>query len=207
MQITNFDATNIVPQQAGGKHPTGMFPVTITATRASPTGGDDKTNPPTSPTGGRFVVTFTSAAGNIEKGYNLWNPTPIAVEIAQKELSALCHATGIFKLSMSADNLSMCGHELRGASLVIDIQPQVKNPDFNEVRKVFDKNGNEPGKAAAAPQPQQGQGWQAGPQNPPTTQAPPTSNPPPAANSGGGWGNNQLPANPPAGGAAPPWAR
>lgn len=200
MQITNFDATNIVPQQSSGKHPEGTFPATITETRAEPTKDG---------TGGMFVVEFTSAGGSIANRYNLWNKSDKAVEIAQKELSALCHATGIFKLSMSAENLTMCGHELRGAPCVIKVRPQPNNTDYMEVEKVFDKNGNEPGKAAAAPQPQGQQAWQAGPQNPPTTQAPSAQTNAPAANSGGGWGNNQPQSqpNPPAGAAAPPWVR
>lgn len=201
MEMRNFDATNIPPQQAGGKHPEYSGPATITGTRAEPTKDG---------TGGMFVVTYTTPAGSIDSRYNLWNKSEKAVEIANKELSALCHATGIFKLSMSADNLPMCGHELRGAQLVIDVRPQANNPDYMEVKKVYDRNGNEPGKAPTnAPQPQQqGSAWgggngQAAPQ--------PAANPNPApAAATSGWGNTQgtVAANPTqGGGGAPPWVK
>lgn len=204
MQIQNFDATNITPQQVMGKHPEGMFPFQITNTSIVPT----KDN-----TGGRFLVEFTTAAGTISNGYNLFNQSQKAVEIAQKELSALCHAVGVFKLSMNADNMAMAGSELRGARGIIKVAAQANNPDYNEVKMVYDSNGNEPGKggAAPAPQTQQGGSWGA----PATGQAPAQNNAPPA-NSGGGWGQpggmQQQPAaqqQAPAGngGAAkPPWA-
>jgi hypothetical protein len=203
MQITNFDATNIPPQQMGSKHPKYMGPAVIANTYAEPT--KDQKN-------GMFCVLFKTQVGEIVNRYNLWNESPKAVEIAQKELSALCHATGVFKLSMTADNLQMCGFELRNAQCVIEVDEQANNSQYSEVKKVYDRNGNEPGKAASAPQVQQGQQLQQ-PQQPANNggwgqgQAPQQ----PSAPQGGGWG--QGPSQAPQGatggqpGNAPPWAR
>lgn len=191
MQITNFNATNIPPQQSAGKHPEYMGPAQISNTFGKPTKEND---------GGIFVIEFTSPVGSILKNYNLWNKSEKAVEIAQKELSAICHATGIFQLSMDGNNLSNAGFELRGSRLVIEVKPQANNPEYMEVKKVYDINGNEPGKAPATPQPQAQQpsqgGW--GPQ--PNPQASTQNN----AWSGGQAA--QQPNNPSAGGA-PPWAQ
>jgi hypothetical protein len=206
MQITNFDATNIPPQQMGSKHPKYMGPAVIANTYAEPT--KDQKN-------GMFCVLFKTQVGEIVSRYNLWNESAKAVEIAQKELSALCHATGVFRLSMTADNLQMCGHELRNAQCVIEVDDQPNNPQYSEVKKVYDRNGNEPGKVGHAPQVQQGNAQQVQqPQQPannggwgqPTQQQS-------SAPQGGGW--QQGPSNPPANtgaaggqqGNAPPWAR
>lgn len=206
--MQNFDATNIPPQQSSGKHPEYMGPATITGTKVKPTKAGD---------GGIFEVTFTSPLGSIISNYNLFNKNEKAVEIAQKELSALCHATGVFKLSMPQENLDNCGMELRGARCVIDVKPQANNPEYMEVKKVFDVNGNEPGKAPnPAPQPAnyaaqasqatQNGGW--------ATQQPPAQN---NASQGGGWSQGpqqgvaqQAPSGWATGGApaqAPPWAQ
>lgn len=197
MQMQNFDATGIPPQQVSGKHPEGNFPFQISNTRVVPTKAND---------GGIFEVEFTTPGGSIINRYNLFNKSQQAVEIAQKELSALCHATGVFKLSMNADNLAMCGHELRGARGVIKVRTQPGNEQYSEVEKVFDANGNEPGKsgATAAPQPQQGgnSGWGTPAQQQPNNAPAPSPAPQ-------GWQagpSNPAPANQ-GGGAAPPWAR
>lgn len=157
----SFDARQFEPVQGiGTSHPVGKFPATISHTENVET--KDKT-------GGMFVVTFTTPAGSILFRYNLWNKEPKAVEIAHKQLSALCHATGIFQLGFQDE-----GAALRNARLMIEVGYQkgedpATNSDakgYTEVKKVFDANGNEPGKApAAAPQPQAA-GWAA-----PTQQA------------------------------------
>lgn len=150
MSMQIFDASGIKPQQGFDQHPPGMFDFRISNTYGKPTKDG---------TGGMFVVEFTTPAGRIESRYNLWNQSQQAVDIAQKELSALCHAVGIFKLSFDQNNLPMAGAELRGAMGRVEIAPQKNNPDYMEVKKVFDVNGNEPGKAPqAAPTPAQQSG-------------------------------------------------
>ncbi len=166
-----FNAQDFEPSQGSGPHPKGKFPATISNTTIKPTKSGD---------GGLFEVEFTTQAGTITNRYNLWNKEPKAVEIAQKELSALCYATGIFKLDFRND-----GAALRGAKLIIEVDDQ-KNKDgtpngYVEVKKVYDANGNEPGRQTPAPQPQQAAQTPAG--------AP--------AGNGGGWGQpaqNNAPA-------------
>lgn len=207
MQL-NFDATKIEPNQGMPKHPTGKFPAMISETG---TDGKDET--------GYFFVVFSTPSGQIRKQYNLWTkstePNMLQmVDIANRNLSALCHATGIFRLGD--------GRELLNARCMIEVTPQTKKPEFNEVSKVYDAQGNEPGKApqqqpqqatqggwnsgqtagnnmtALAASAQNGQGW-------PSQPAAQNNAPPPGAtpnNPSGAW--SQGPSAPT--GAPPPWA-
>ncbi len=202
----SFDATQHQPRQGGQAHPVGKFPFTITNTEIVPTKDGN---------GGMFVITFTSPSGEIVNRYNLWNNSAKAVEIAHGQLSALCHATGVFRL-----NFDNAGAELRGARGMMEIgyqkgsEPTAENPSggYVELKKVFDANGNEPGKAKVVAQPMspapvyndpnatpqgsppasgngQAVGWQ--PQGTQATQQPPN---------GQGW--QQGPVQ-----ATPPWAK
>ncbi len=94
MFTDTFDATNVKPRQGFDIHPAGMFDFQISNTYIKPTASND---------GGMFVVEFTTPAGRIENRYNLWNKSETAVKIAQGELSALCHATGVYRISFPKD--------------------------------------------------------------------------------------------------------
>ncbi len=210
MQITNFDATGIEPRQSVGSHPPGTFPVVITNTYGQETPSDSEVK-----TGCMLCVVFTSQQGSIINRYNIFNANETTVKIAKEQLSALCHATGVFKLTIVDGNnqmlpLDQWAREIRNARAVIEIGPQIKDPKYMEVKKVYDAAGNEPGKnPAAAPQPAaQGGGWNAAPagtaapsgtwQQPPATQAPAA-----APANAGGW---QPGPSAVAAGGAPPWA-
>lgn len=143
-----FDATQHEPRQVGGKHPPGnKFPFTITATEVKET----KDN-----SGSKFFqVTLTSPAGSIPFNYNLWNPSNQAKEIAVHQLSALCHATGIFKVNFANDGKpGIDGKELIGGKGLMDVgfqsghEPSADKPEggYVEIKKIYDVNGNEPGK-------------------------------------------------------------
>lgn len=200
-----FNATGIKPQYSvGGAHPVGMFEFQITNTTIKPT----KDNPDKA---GFLEVELTSPVGKMIDRFNLWNPNAQAVEIAQKQLASYCHATGIFQLNYP----TQCA-ELRGAYIKAEVgyqrgeEPTSAKPDggYVEIKKVFDRAGNEPGKApSGAPQPQQGQqGWNQpqGQQQPvPMQQSPsggwqqgPAQNNAPQGNSGGWQGGGQQ-VNPP----------
>lgn len=225
----SFDATQFQPQQDfSGNHPVGRFPFQISNTTVAETVNKQ---------GGKFVVELTTPAGKIFNNYNLWNNNPKAVEIAQKELSALCYATGIFRLDWNND-----GQALRGGRGMVEIgyqkgqEPSAERPQggYTEVVKVFDSAGNEPGQPNAAPQQQaqpqanapmqqqpNGGGW-AAPSTAPANQPPANAQP-----AQPGWGNpaqaqpqqapQQAPQQPggwaqqpgPSGGGveAPPWAQ
>src|SRR5690606_30534043 len=183
-----FDATKVAPFQGGTAHPPGRFAFTITNTYAKENSAKD---------GAMLVVEFTSDAGRIENRYNIWNKSEKAVEIAQKELSALCHATSIFRITFPRDaqgnyDMANAARELRGGRGVMEIAPQVdkegKPNGYVELKKVFDAAGNEPGKQGSGQQPQpaqqalQGQqgGWRGQPAaSPAPAQAQPA------------WGNAQ----------------
>lgn len=177
----SFDAAQFAPKQMGTSHPPGKkFPAVITGTSIEPTKDQ---------TGGMFIAEFTTPSGVALFRYNLWNKEPKAVEIAHGQLSALCHATGIFRLDWQNE-----GAALRNARCCIDVDLQNANEPngYTQITKVYDANGNEPGKPPMnAPQPQQQ------PQGQPMQQNP-----------GGGWGSpppQQQPQQPaqPAGWPAP----
>jgi hypothetical protein len=206
--VNTFDARQHAPKQMGSTtHPVGKFPFHISNTQCKPVKDNEKA--------WYLEVEFTTPVGVTQMRYNLENPSPKAVEIAYGQLSALCHATGVFNLSYPNQ-----GAELKGALGMVEVgwqkgeEPSTEKPDggYTEVKRVFDKNGNEPGKPpAAAPSPQgNGAAWGgAQPASQPAqpaqpawgaTQAQPAANPAPAA-----WqpGPNAAPA----GNGAPPWAK
>lgn len=199
----SFDATTYKPNQGGQTHPVGSkFDFQITNTEIVSTKDQQ---------GGMFVVELTTPAGVHIHRYNIWNQSPKATEIAHGQLSALCHATGVFRLDWAND-----GAALRGARGKVDIgyqkgeEPTAEKPagGFVEVKKVYDTNGNEPGKGPApapSPQPQQ---WANPAQNPNAgapNAAPPNGAAPQQAWQQGPSATGQVsgaPANP-----NPPWAR
>lgn len=207
----SFDASQFAPNQGGQAHPVGKFPFTISHTACE--SYKDQS-------GGMFVVTFTSPSGEIKSRYNLWHTqgenAAKTVEIAHGKLSALCHATGVFKLDWQNE-----GAALRGARGMMEIgyqkgeEPTAEKPagGYVEVKKVFDVNGTEPGKGPApaaqpmqqAPQ-QQANPWPNQPAQPASQQAPMQQQP------NGGWQPpGQQQANPQgwtqgAASSQPPWA-
>jgi hypothetical protein len=214
-----FNVSEFEPRQGGaGNHPIGRFPATITDT--SIVENKDKT-------GGMFVVEFTTPNGTIVIRYNLWNQSEQAKQIAQGQLAALGHAVSIYQIDMRNG-----GQSLRGAQLMIEVgfqkgqEPTSERPNggFTEVKKVLDKNGNEPGKGGnntaaqsqsqpsvgqnwggsaqpqqQATQGQQGQGWTAPQPQQATDQTPQQPSQLDASNS---WQQQSGPA-----GASPPWSK
>jgi hypothetical protein len=193
-----FDATQIAPSQSASGLPPGKYLVQITATEIKQTSAGD---------GGMFCVTYKADVGSIVQRFNLWNKNEQAVKIANGQLSALCHATGIFRINFADE-----GKALIGGRCMIEVVPQKERPEYTEVGLVLDINGNEPGKPQAAapggawgdnqdvsrqapaqPQQQPPQGWQGQPQQP--EQAP----------QGQPWAGQQAPQQAPAQGGAVPW--
>lgn len=213
MSNWSFDANQVAPSFGSSKHPVGIFDFSISAIDWQPA----KTE------GNSFLaLTLTSPAGSIVLRLNLWNTSEKAVEIAHKQLSAICHVTGIYRLTAGA-------RELLNARLKAEVAPQVDKPDFVEVKRVMDLHGHEAGQQSNSA-PQQSQGNQSGgggnnvqsnanwngPQAQPDntmTQGPqgggqPQNNPAPMEQGNGGWQQgNQSPAGQQGGGAnqSPPW--
>ena len=81
---------------------------------------------------------------------NLHHTNPKVVEIANKQLSAYCHVLGKFQFNDT--------NELHNIPFIVEIGLQkAPNPNgYTEVKAIYDINGNEPGKAGAGPQANQG---------------------------------------------------
>jgi len=97
-QIGHFDATQVAPADDYSPIPPGEYAAQIT----------DSELKPTSKGGHRLELTFEVSDGPA-KGRKVWanlnldNPNPKAVEIAQRELSAICHAIGKLQVSDSQE--------------------------------------------------------------------------------------------------------
>lgn len=93
-----FDANQVAPQTEMGAVPAGWYPVTILKSEMKSNG---KKN------GSYLALEFSVVEGHPLKGrkfftnLNLNNPNQTAVEIAQAELSAICHSVGVFVISDS----------------------------------------------------------------------------------------------------------
>lgn len=102
-------------------------------------------------TGGFIELTLACIDGP-QKGItqtdrlNLHHPNPQVVEIANKQLSAYCHVTGKYMISDTA--------ELHNIPFQIQVGQQKNDPQYTEIKKLADINGNEPGKTGAGPQQQ-----------------------------------------------------
>ena len=95
MASLNFDSTYVPPAVAPEAIPAGWYAGAMSASEMKPT---------TSGTGAFLECEYTIAEPAEYKGrkvydrINLQNPNPVAVEIGQKQLSAICHATGVIQV-------------------------------------------------------------------------------------------------------------
>ena len=177
--IQAFNAQQYDPTQGGGSLPVGRHPCIIESSEVKANKAND---------GGYLQLnvklidgpqTGTTGAYRL----NLYHSNPQTAEIAHRQLSAICHCVGVFNVQDSS--------QLHNIPFIIEVGLQkgeeAAQKGYTEVKKVFDINGNEPGKAgqgAPAAQPQQQ----------------------PAAQGGGAWGGQpaQQPAAQPQGNA-PAW--
>lgn len=148
MVAYSFNAQQYEPQYgSSGGLPVGKYKGIIEASDPKPTKDGS----------GNFlaltlkVIEGPQTGGTHVDRLNLFNQNPDTVRIANQQLSAYCHVTGVFQFQDTA--------QLHGIPFMFEIGPQ-KNGEYTEVKKLFDVNGNEIGKAGAGPQaqPQQQQG-------------------------------------------------
>jgi hypothetical protein len=205
MPAFQFNSQGIDAQYGGGGGlPLGRHPVVIAESALKPT--KDQT--------GGFLELRIEAIDGPAKGLstfdrlNLHNKNPQAVEIANKQLAAYCHVTGVFAFNAT--------EELHGKPFIVEMVARRDNPNQTEIGKIFDINGNEPGKAGSgAPTGQPtggGAAWGGGGGAPPATEQPPAGGQPtwagggaPAGGAqptGGGWNQG---GGAPGGGA--PWGQ
>ncbi len=176
--IQAFNAQQYDPTQGVGGLPIGRHPVIIEASEVKANSKND---------GGYLqldlkIIDGPQAGTTGAYRLNLYHSNQQVVEIAHRQLSAVCHCVGVFNVQDSG--------QLHGIPFVIEVGPQKNDPQYTEVKKVFDINGNEPGKAGQgqAPAQTQGQGqgggaW-GGQQQAPAQQQQPAQN-------GGNWGGQQ----------------
>ncbi len=192
-----FNAQQFDPTQGGGSLPVGRHPVIIESSEVKANKAND---------GGYLQLnvklidgpqTGTTGAYRL----NLYHSNPQTAEIAHRQLSAICHCVGVFNVQDSG--------QLHNIPFIIEVGLQkgeeAAQKGYTEVKKVFDINGNEPGKAgqgAPAAQPQQQPAAQGGfGQQQPAQQ-------PQQPQGGGAWGGQpaQQPAAQPQGNA-PAWGQ
>lgn len=97
MAKLNFDASTVAPATAPEVIPAGWYNAQMTASEMKPTADG---------TGGMLACEFTILSGEHagRKQFdrlNLFNKNPVAVEIAYKTLSAICHAVGVIQVEDS----------------------------------------------------------------------------------------------------------
>ncbi len=126
-------------------------------------------------------------ARKVPYNLNLFHTNPQTVEIAYRQLSALCHVTGVFDVKDT--------RQLHNIPFIATIGPQPNNPQYSNVFGVKDINGNAPGKGNAPAVPSA---------PPPTAAAPPAWGAPPAQPAAPTW-PGAAPAPAPAQPAAPAW--
>jgi hypothetical protein len=95
----NFDATQVQPSQAFDVLPAGKYKVHVVDSDMKPTKNGD----------GQYLWLELDIVDGPHQGRKLWdrlnivNSNAQAVEIAQRQLSALCHATGKLNVSDSQE--------------------------------------------------------------------------------------------------------
>lgn len=133
-----FDARQYSPNQGTPKHPVGKFAARASNTELKPFKGQNAE-------GSNLEVEFTTDQGRITKRYGIYSSNTEQQRIAREQLSALCHATGVFNLT-----LGQSAFELRNSQCVIEVAPQNGSDKFNDVIYVYDMRGELP-KAGTAP--------------------------------------------------------
>lgn len=167
-----FNARMYDPMQGGSSLPIGKHPVIVKSSEV-------KAN--SSNTGGYLQLNLEIIDGpakGAEGPYrlNLYHSSAQTVEIANRQLSTICHAIGVFDVSKSED--------LHNIPFIVEVAYQKGHapgePDskgYTEVKAVFDINGGAPSKGtqqAAQQQPAQQGGFaqqQTAPAQQPTQQA------------------------------------
>ena len=99
MAQLNFDATQVDPQSSFDPIPAGWYKAIIIESEMKPTRNGQ----------GQYLQLTLQVLDGQHSGRHLWerlnlmNPSTTAVEIAQKTLSAICHAVGVMTPKDSAE--------------------------------------------------------------------------------------------------------
>lgn len=124
MASLNFDSTHVPPAVAPEAIPAGWYAGAMSASEMKPT---------TTGTGAYLECEYTIVEPIEYKGrkvydrINLQNPNPVAVEIGQKQLSAICHATGVIQVVDSS--------QFHGRPLMIKVGVRPAGPGQDGVHR------------------------------------------------------------------------
>jgi len=137
-----FDATTVDPASSAKPVPTGKYPVLIAK-------GEVKTNEGTGNKRLSFELIIQSgdmAGRKLYPGFNLWHKSAQTADIAQRELSALCHSVGVFKV-----NVDNGCPELWQQQLMVDVKEEIggDGKTRSQVKGYLDMQGNPVAKGAA----------------------------------------------------------
>jgi len=139
-----FDASKVDPAGVSSQLPvsdSNGWPVVITASEMKQTAAKDGD--------GFLELTLQIIDGDhrgMEGAYrlNIFNKNEKAQEIAHKQLSAICHVTGVMQLTDSS-----LLHNKPFRAVVVSQTGEGKE-NFTQVKGVKDINGNDPGKAGSS---------------------------------------------------------
>lgn len=190
MSLLNFDARTVEPAKAPEAVPTAWYNVRIVASETKPTAKND----------GHYlelteeIIDGEYAGSRVYDRLNLANSNPVAVEIAFKQLSAICHATGVIQVQDS--------QQLHGIPMMARVvyRPAGKGNDGKEYDASNDVKGYKPIQSGV----QGGAPAFAAPAQPSFAPPPQPSFAPPVAPQG--WAPPAPAAVAPAAAAPQPWA-
>ena len=179
MSQLNFDANQVKPAEAFEPLPKGWYNMRISESETKPTKAE----------GGAYlqltveVIDGQYANRKVFDRLNLWNANPVASEIAQRRLSAYCHATGVMMLQ---DSQRLHGIPFKGRISIREDKTGAYEPS-NEIKDIKHINDQvqqapspgftpptqpaQPGPTSFGAPPQQTP-WNAPPQTSPAQQAP-----------------------------------
>ena len=146
--LAGFDASQVPEQQEFSALPEGQYVVIATASEMKPTKSGN----------GQFLQFTFEVLDGPQKGRKLWarlnlvNPNQTTVDIAQRELGAICRAVGVIKPSDSA--------ELHNKPMFITVAVEIddRKRESNIIKK-YEAVGPGPGAAGAAPAASAGAPW------------------------------------------------
>jgi len=124
MANLNFNATEVEPAAPITALPPGRYPVAISKTEMKDTKAGT----------GQYLqieLTVTSGTASNRKLWarlNLVNPNQQAVDIARRELSAICHAVGVLQVNDS--------DELLGREMMVDVAIEKNGQTGEDTNKV-----------------------------------------------------------------------
>ena len=155
--LSPINAKDYNPEQGAGSFPIGKHKVIISEAKITATKSND---------GGMLIFTLQCIEGDCQGlsapyRLNLYNQSQTAVEIAHRQFTAVCYVVGIPDFN---------GIDLRplfNRPFYVEVGQQATNPQYTEIKKVYDVNGQEPKRSGAAGAQQQVDNRQAGMQAPP----------------------------------------